>query len=84
MSVKIGETPVLRGTPPVLRTLEVLVDDDWLRSDQLEKCVSFREASLQSGKTVIVFSRSISAEEARSFASLLLAAAEVLDDASDK
>lgn len=81
MSVKVGETPILRGSPPVIRTLEVLVDDDWLVSDKLEKCVSFREASLQSGRVVIVFSRSISAEEARAFASLLVAAADVLDQA---
>ncbi len=79
MSVKIGETPVLRGIPPVERTLEVFVDADWLLAEHLEQCVSFREASTHSGKTVIVFSRSISAEEARSFAALLLAAAEVID-----
>lgn len=65
----------------MMRTLEVLVDDDWLVSDKLEKCVSFREASLQSGRVVIIFSRSISAEEARAFASLLAAAADVLDQA---
>lgn len=79
MGQKIGETPVLRGTPPVLRTLEVLVDEDWIRSDHLEKCVTFREASQSSERTVIIFSRSISAEEARSFASLLLDAAKILD-----
>lgn len=78
MSKKIGETPILRGSPPILRTLEVLVDDDWLLSEKLEKCVSFRETSERSGKVVVVFSRSISAEEARVFASLLVEAADIL------
>lgn len=81
MSVKIGETPIFRGTPPIQRTLEVFVDDDWLLSESLEKCVSFRESSIQAGRVVIVFSRSISSEEARAFAALLLAAANVLDSA---
>jgi len=82
MGVKIGETPILRGSPPALRTLEVLVDEDWLLSDKLEKCVSFQESQKHSGKVVVVFSRSISSEEARAFASLLLAAARVIDEAS--
>lgn len=67
----------------MLRTLEVLVEEDWIRSDQLEKCVTFREASSASERTVIIFSRSISAEEARSFAALLVAAAEVLEEADN-
>lgn len=79
MSVKVGETPILRGTPPVERTLEVFVDQDWLRSSSLEKCVSFRESNSQSGKLVIVFSRSISAEEAKAFAALLLDAVKILE-----
>ena len=62
------------------RTLEVFVDDDWLVTDQLEKCVSFQEATLHDGRTVIIFSRSISSKDSRAFAELLLAAADLLDE----
>lgn len=80
MGVKIGETPILRGSPPILRTLEVRVDEDWLLTEELTKCVSFQESQIHSGKVVVVFSRSISAAEARAFASLLLAAARVIEE----
>lgn len=64
-----------------MRVLEVLIDEDWLVSDQLEKCVSFREVSASDGRYAVIFSRSISAEEARAFALLLSAAADVLSKA---
>ncbi len=81
MGLKIGETSILRGTPPVTRTLEVFVDEDWLVSESLEKCVSFREAGQVQGRTVVIFSRSVSAAEARAFAELLNAAVDVLEAA---
>lgn len=77
--MKVGEATITRGFPPVDRTLEVIVDEDWLASDKLEKCVTFREASTRSGVVVVTFSRSITSAEARVFAELLLDAARVLD-----
>lgn len=77
----MGETAVHRGMPPVVRTLEVHVDEDWLVSDHLEKCVSFREVDSHQGRFAVVFSRSISSAEARAFAELLIHAADVLDSA---
>jgi hypothetical protein len=81
MSVKVGETPILRGSPPVVRTLEVYIDEDWLSSEHLEKCVSFREVSTSDGRYAVIFSRSITSKEARAFAELLLASAKILDHA---
>ena len=85
MGTKVGEIPILRGSPPVSRTLEVYVDEDFLpRSDGglstgLEKCVTFREVSEGGGRFAVILSRSISSGEARAFSELLRAAADVLD-----
>jgi hypothetical protein len=79
MRVKIGETPVIRGSPSATRTLEVFVDEDWLVGAQLEKCVSFQESADHGGRLVVVFSRSISSQEARAFSQLLAAAADSLE-----
>jgi len=74
-AIKIGETPIARGSPTTTRTLEVLVDEDWLLTASLEACVSFQESQTRADKKVVIFSRSFSAAEARAFAALLLAAA---------
>jgi hypothetical protein len=79
MRVKVGETFVVRGSPPVSRSLEVFVDEDWIVDDQLQKCVSFQEVTLQDGRVAVIFSRSVSSQEARTFAELLSAAADLLE-----
>jgi hypothetical protein len=84
MRVKIGETPVIRGSPAASRTLEVFGDDDWVVDERLEKCVSFHEASRHDGHVVVVFSRTISSKEARAFAELLSAAADLLDNPAEE
>lgn len=83
MRVKVGETPIVKGSPPTTRTLEVFVDDDWIVNEHLEKCVSFHEAALHEGRVVVIFSRSISPMEARAFADLLSAAADLLETPAD-
>jgi len=79
MRVKVGETFVIRGSPPVQRALEVFVDEDWIVDDKLQRCVSFAEVTQHGGQLVVIFSRSISSEEARAFAGLLVAAADLLE-----
>ncbi len=84
MRVKVGETSVLRGSPPVSRILEVFVDEDWLIDERLQKCVSFQEVTLRDGRVVVIFSRSVSGEEARTFAELLTAAAALLETQAEE
>jgi hypothetical protein len=79
MGIKVGETPILRGSPPIQRTLEVLVDENWLVGERLEKCVSFQEIAHANGRVAVIFSRSVSPTEARAFAELLMAAADLLE-----
>lgn len=85
MGTKVGEIPILRGSPPVVRTLEVYIDEDFLPrpagalASELEKCVTFREVSTMDGRFAVILSRSISSDEARAFSDLLRAAADVLD-----
>lgn len=89
MGMKVGEIQVLRGSPPVTRTLEVFVDEDFMPHSgggltaEMEKCVSFREVSDTNGRCAVIFSRSISPIEARAFSELLRAAADVLDAVSN-